>query len=169
MPKDSKSREQVALEIFAEDRFFDSFMLSLGEYGVKEVPGSTHNPRILEYFVPLGKNWVKEDETAWCAAHVGWSLEESGLNSTKALNARSYLDWGVEVAFEDMKKGDIVIFWRSKPESWKGHVARFVRYDEKAGYIWVLGGNQGNAVGINRYHKSKWLGARRAGTQQVKK
>ena len=81
-----------------------------------------HNPKILQYFADVGHSEVKDDETAWCAAFVGAMLKRAGMPHTGKLNARSYLDWGDEVALEDAQEGDIVVFWRGTPDGWQGHV-----------------------------------------------
>lgn len=123
-----------------------------------------HNPKILQYFADVGHGWVKDDETAWCAAFVGAMLKRAGMPQTGKLNARSYLDWGDEVALDDAQEGDIVVFWRGTPDGWQGHVGFFVR---RAGVsIEVLGGNQANQVNVKRYPVDRLLGVRRApGTQ----
>jgi len=123
-----------------------------------------HNPKILQYFTDVGHGWVKNDETAWCAAFVGAMLKRAGMPHTGKLNARSYLDWGDEVSLDEAKEGDIVVFWRGSKDSWQGHVGFFVR---RAGVsIEVLGGNQANQVNVKRYAADHLLGVRRApGTQ----
>jgi hypothetical protein len=60
----------------------------------------------------------------------------------------------------DAQTGDIVIFSRGS-KSWQGHVGFFVK--TAGAMIEVLGGNQSDAVNIQRYAKSRLLGVRRAG------
>lgn len=134
------------------------YEIAQGEIGVKEIVGSQHNPRVLEYFAKVGHSWVQDDETAWCAAFVGWVLETAGLGSTRKINARSYLDYGVPVTTP--QKGDIVVFWRGSKDSWQGHVSFFDSYSSD-GDIMCLGGNQSNKVGISEYSKDQLLGFRR--------
>ncbi|MGB1214828.1 MAG: TIGR02594 family protein [Pikeienuella sp.] len=119
-----------------------------------------HNPKVVKYFADVGHEWVKDDETAWCAAFVGSKLKQAGLPHTGKLNARSYLDWGTPVALKDAKEGDIVVFSRGNPNGWQGHVAFFV--EESGSTIRVLGGNQSNQVNVSAYPKSRLLGIRRA-------
>lgn len=128
--------------------------------GLKELPGNKHEKQIIEFFEDVGHSWVKDDETFWCAAFVGAMLERSGVPSTKKLNARSYLEWGQAVKLEDLKEGDIVVFWRGSKSSWEGHVAFFVGFDP-AGDLLVLGGNQSNMVNVQKYSKSRFLSGRR--------
>ena len=126
--------------------------------GVKEIKGKRHNPVILEYFDHVGHGWVKDDETPWCAAFVGAALEQVGIKSTGSLAARSYLKWGKPV--DKPSYGDIVVLWRGKKNGWQGHVGFFIK--EIDGYVYLLGGNQRNAVNVSRYPKSRVLGYRTA-------
>jgi uncharacterized protein (TIGR02594 family) len=127
--------------------------------GLTEKPGAEHNAEIIKFFAESGHSWVKDDETAWCAAMMGAVLKRSGLKGTGKLNARSYLDWGLEVEPSSARKGDVVIFWRGEPNSWKGHVGFYS--GETSTHIIVLGGNQGNAISKAKYPKSRLLGVRR--------
>lgn len=132
---------------------------ALQEYGVEETVGGQHNPRILRYFKEIGHDWVKDDETAWCSAFVNWICKISGFEYTGKLNARSWLDIGEEVS--DICDADVVIFWRSSPNSWKGHVGFPINYDEDGKHINCLGGNQSNMVNIAGYDKGRLLGFRK--------
>lgn len=130
--------------------------------GQLEVPGPKSNPVILQMFRDVGHDWVEDDSlTAWCAAFVGACIERAGLRSTRKLNARSYLDWGVPIDLDDAQEGDVVIFTRGDPSGWQGHVGFFVR--AVGASIEVLGGNQADAVNVKRYSKARLLGVRRAG------
>ena len=128
--------------------------------GTVEGPGPENNPAVMEMYASVGHDWVEHDSVAWCAAFVGHCLERAGLRSTRRLNARSYLDWGVPVELSDAQEGDIVVFSRGT-KSWQGHVGFFVRVNGAT--IEVLGGNQSDAVNVKRYAKAKLLGVQRAG------
>lgn len=130
--------------------------------GTQEGPGAEDNPIIMEMYATVGHDWVEHDAVAWCAAFVGHCIEQAGLRSTRRLNARSYLDWGIPVDLDDAQEGDVVVFSRGNPNGWKGHVGFFVR--RVGASIEVLGGNQSDAVNIKRYSKSTLLGVRRAGS-----
>lgn len=125
-----------------------------------EGPGPEDNPAIMAMYASVGHDWVEHDSVAWCAAFVGHCLEKAGLKSTRRLNARSYLDWGMPVDLADAQAGDIVVFSRGS-KSWQGHVGFFVK--TAGSMIEVLGGNQSDAVNTQRYSKSRLLGVRRAG------
>lgn len=118
-----------------------------------------HNPKIVKWFADVGHEWVKDDETAWCAAFAGAMLKEVGLPHTGKLNARSYLDWGEPVDIEDAQRGDVVIFSRDDPSGWQGHVAFLDRVGESV--VFVLGGNQSNQVNVKAYGRKQLLGIRR--------
>lgn len=119
-----------------------------------------NNPKIVQYFADVGHSSIKDDETAWCAAFVGAMIERSGGNSTRKLNARSYLEWGEPVELSEAQEGDIVVFSRGDPQGWQGHVGFFVK--QVGTHIEVLGGNQKNQVNKQRYPVSRLLSVRRA-------
>ncbi|NRQ10072.1 TIGR02594 family protein [Aliiroseovarius sp. xm-v-208] len=136
------------------------FEIAQSYIGTTEGPGTEDNPAIMAMYASVGHDWVEHDSVAWCAAFVGHCLEKAGLRSTRRLNARSYLDWGIPVDLAEAQEGDIVVFSRGS-KSWQGHVGFFVK--TAGAMIEVLGGNQSDAVNIQRYAKSRLLGVRRAG------
>lgn len=62
--------------------------------GLKEIVGGQHERQIVAFFAEAGHPWVKDDETAWCAAFEHAMLGRAGIKGTGSLAARSYLDWG---------------------------------------------------------------------------
>lgn len=132
--------------------------IALSQIGIKEIAGRKDNPEVLKYFDELGFDGAKlKDETAWCSAFVNWVAKKSGVEFTGKLTARSWLKAGEKVA--KPKIGDIVVFWRESPRSWKGHVGFFIR--ETKDWIYVLGGNQADQVKISAYRKNRLLQYRR--------
>ena len=129
------------------------FQIACGEYGVKGTPGATHNPRVLTYFRAPGFSWVKDDETAWCAAFVNWCFWKAGLPIPGTLAARSFLTVGKRTTAP--KIGDLVVLWRISKDSPYGHVGFFIK-EEKDG-VYILGGNQSNEVNIRLFPKSQIL------------
>ena len=144
------------LSMSTPNKMWPVYQKALEYKGLSEIKGPQHNPKILEMFEKVGHAWVKDDETAWCAAFVGFVLSEVGMKGTGKLNARSYLDWGVET--KTPRPGDIVVFWRGSKSGWQGHVA--IYHGEDAQGIWVVGGNQGDKVSLVPYSKSQLLGYR---------
>lgn len=133
-----------------------------GQYiGEAEWPGAKSNPVISGFFAASGNSEVTSDEVPWCAAFVGAVLAQIGLQGTGKLNARSYADWGAAIPLKDAMPGDIVVFWRESPRSWKGHVAFLVRFDG-ADRVVVRGGNQRNRVADETYSVGQILCVRRA-------
>ncbi|WP_452219947.1 TIGR02594 family protein [Lacinutrix salivirga] len=127
---------------------------ALSEYGVKEIIGSKDNHRILKYFNDIGFDGSKlKDETAWCSAFVNWVAKTTGYEYSGKLNARSWLKIGHSTKTPQV--GDIVVLWREKQNSWKGHVGFFIKQSKN--FVYVLGGNQRNMVCIKAYPKSRVL------------
>lgn len=114
---------------------------------------------LTEYLQNGGQN-LDPATTAWCAAFVNSALEQSGVQGTGKLNARSYLDWGQPV--DQPMPGDVAVFSRGDPNGWQGHVGFFQGIDPATGKINVLGGNQSNMVSVAGYDPSTLLGYRRA-------
>jgi len=128
--------------------------------GMTEGAGPTDNPKIMEMYASVGQAHVEHDDVAWCAAFVGHCLEKAGIRSTRRLNARSYLDWGVPVEIAEARQGDIGVIPRGR-SGWQGHVFFIERVEGQ--WVWGLGGNQDDAVSVKRYPASKIIGVRRAG------
>lgn len=115
--------------------------------GLKEIVGSRHEPKVLEFFAEAGHPEIHNDETAWCAAFANAMLRRAGYAGTGSLAARSFLNWGQKLT--EPRPGCIVVYKRGN-SSWQGHVNFFTR--RAGGKVYGIGGNQGNAVnevGIN--------------------
>lgn len=104
-------------------------------YGLKEDYGSGSNQKILN-IIKWALSWANDDsKIAYCA--IGLSNAISELKSFKPiLAARHFLKVGDPVEHGPVF-GDIVVFWRGKPDGWKGHVGLYIR--ETKNYIYVLG------------------------------
>ena len=100
---------------------------------------------------PLSVNWCGIAMFNWC--------DRAGFETPKNPEvARSWLKVGVDsTAVAEI--GDIVVFWRESPQSWKGHVTIYVqKFWEN---LLCLGGNQAGKVQFKLYHQSRLLGCRR--------
>jgi uncharacterized protein (TIGR02594 family) len=123
--------------------------------GTREIPGRASNPLIVRWWKAI-RQAISDDGTAWCAAFVGGVLEEVGIRSTRAANARSYLNHGSVLTKPAV--GAIVVFARGG-NGWSGHVG-FVVGRNRAGHLMVLGGNQGDSVRISAFNVDRVLGYR---------
>ena len=133
--------------------------IALSQYGVTEIVGKEHNPIVLNYFKEIGHTWVSTDETAWCSAFTNWVALKAKVERSNKLTARSWLQVGTEI--NKPKLNDVVVLWRHKKSSWKGHVGLFISFSDDKKHIYVLGGNQGNQVNIKKYPVYRLLGFRR--------
>lgn len=135
----------------------DLVLSALADYGTTEIVGGKHNIKILKYFEDAGHSWVQNDEMAWCAAFLNAVLARAGFPHTGKLNARSFLELGIETTEPEI--GDIVVLWRVAQDSPYGHCGLFIARDES--WIYMLGGNQANAVNITKFPVYMLLGYRK--------
>lgn len=122
---------------------------AFNELGVEEISGPQNNPEVLKYARETNIDGITSDEIAWCSTFVNWVAMKAGLQRSGKANARSWLNVGLKVT--DPEPGDIVIFWRESPQSWKGHVAIFLGISPDGSRVYCLGGNQGNRVSVSAY------------------
>lgn len=126
-----------------------------GELGVAERSGGADNPRVVAYYNEAGHGEIRHDEVAWCAAFAGAMLRRGGVAGTKSLLARSYLEWGE--ALSEVRLGAIAVLERGS-EPWAGHVGFVVGMS--GGRVYLLGGNQGHAVTVAAFDRSRVLAYR---------
>ena len=136
-------------DYYVEARKFD---------GLKEIIGSKHESQIVDFFAEAGHDWVKDDETAWCAAFGNAMLAKTGWAHTGKLNARSFLDLdGAQVLHRnDLREGDIVVLKRGT-SAWQGHITFFVK-NLPGGKFQGFGGNQKNMVTTSTFDHDDVLG-----------
>lgn len=125
------------------------------ETGVREVSGAASNARILQFYRDVGHATITSDAVAWCAAFLGACLERAGFASTRSLLARSYLDWGTPL--RTPKLGAVAVLSRGSDPG-QGHVGFVV--GATADHIYLLGGNQSDAVSVQPFEMSRLLGLR---------
>ena len=123
--------------------------------GVREIQGARHAQDILGFFRDSGHSHIVRDEVAWCAAFVGACLERAGIAATGSLLARSYLDWGG--ALEKPRLGAVAILKRGDDPR-AGHVGFWIGETQTAHVL--IGGNQSDAVTVQRFGKDRLLGFR---------
>jgi len=131
--------------------------IAKNEIGVKEFTGSADNPRIVEYHAATTYG-ARDDEVAWCSSFVNWCMREAGQTRTGSAAARSWLNWGTILS--EPRKGCVVVLRRGNT-NWQGHVGFFNSDGDTPGPdIPVLGGNQGDAVSVSSFPKTRVLGYR---------
>ena len=127
------------------------------QYGTAEIPGPASNMEILDWADDLDIAYANDD-IPWCGlfvAHcIGSTLQDESLPGNP-LGARQWLKFGIETA---PTRGSVLVFWRSSPQSWKGHVGFYAGEDNDA--YCVLGGNQSDKVSLTWIAKSRLLEAR---------
>lgn len=133
--------------------------VAINEFGIKEIKGPRHNQRIIKYAHDSKFTWINDDETAWCSTFMNWVALQAGLQNSESASARSWLNVGFET--QNPEPGDVVVFWRENINSKFGHVGIYLGYSKDQSRIYVLGGNQGDAVSISAYPTHRLLSFRR--------
>jgi uncharacterized protein (TIGR02594 family) len=129
--------------------------IARGEIGQKEIAGSQHNPRIIQYHATTTLK-ATTDETAWCSSFVNWCLKQAGVVGTNSAAAASWVNWGVECP---ARTGAITVIYNAAAANSSlsvsgNHVGFLV--EETATHYSLLGGNQSDQVKISNFPKSKW-------------
>lgn len=137
---------------------------------LREAPGAASNAQVLA-MLRLDVATVAGDDVPWCSAFVNYVAWLLNLPRSRSLAARSWLNVGTPIVLADAVRGfDIVILKRGLgpqpgPEVTSGapgHVGFFDRLGTGAdASVFVLGGNQGDAVTVARFPRSSVLGVRR--------
>ncbi len=129
--------------------------------GTQESPGTANNAAILDWARQEG-GWIERFYTAdsipWCGLFVGHCLLNAGISGPKnPLSALAWADWGDEVPFSEREAGCVLVFTRQGG----GHVGFYAGEDADGSALYVLGGNQSDAVSISRIatdrlHAVRW-------------
>jgi uncharacterized protein (TIGR02594 family) len=120
---------------------------------VTELPGPASNPRIEAYHATTSGG-PADDGVPWCSSFVNFCVTQAGGRGTNSRAARSWMTWGRDAgAFAD---GCIVVLQRGAAPM--GHVGFFVGFDGDR--VKLLGGNQGDAVSIASFDRSRVLARR---------
>ena len=130
--------------------------VAAGELGQKETDPYS---RVKNYFESDG---VVPDPrgTPWCRYFVNYCLREADWSVPNGGMARGLLNWGDKIDLTDAKVGDIIILWRgTHDDGVSGHIGFFIKED--AYHVYLIGGNQGDAVTEGKFLKTKVIGVRR--------
>ena len=141
--------------------------------GQKEINGTKHNPLIVQMWKTaftatnqesrLSEKVWQNDETAWCGGFMAFVFAQANLahHIPKSFPlARAWAAAGTKL--DKPAYGCVVVFSRDGG----GHVGLVVGRD-RYGNLMVLGGNQGDAVNIKPFSKSRVLAYRWCGTQNL--
>lgn len=122
--------------------------------GLKEIPGPRHNQTIIRWLGKL-RAWWSDDETPWCGVFVAHCMQKCRLPFPKLyMRAKAWSDYGSLLRRDRLALGAILVFDRAGG----GHVGFYV--GEDAGFYYVLGGNQSNAVNVMKLGKSRLVASR---------
>lgn len=127
--------------------------VALRELGVREQPGDLDAPRIVAYHQATALH-ATQDETPWCSSFVNFVLSVAHVPITRSAMARSWLAWGMSTS---ERYGAVTILARGT-RPLQGHVGFLI--DADADWLWLLGGNQADAVSVARYARATLLGLR---------
>jgi len=128
-------------------------MTALEYDGLVELPGPKHSNVILGWLDKLGA-WWRDDETPWCGVFVAICFHDNGYKIPKMyMRAKEWMKWGRRITKPVL--GCVAVF--DRPGG--GHVG-FVVGMTKDGDIWILGGNQKNAVNVSLLPTDRLLGYR---------
>ena len=137
------------------------------EIGIKEIKGKRENPRIRTYHKHSTIENDKEmsENVPWCSSFICFLVERAGLQSTDNKMARSWERMDFKKTTKHPLPGDIVTFWRKSKRSGFGHVGMYLKRTKN--YVYILGGNQSDAVNIKRFSRAKMTGIWRVHDQKI--
>ncbi len=117
--------------------------------GHGEVGGNNMGPHVTRYL-----NGIVGTPNDWCAGFVSFCFSTSGqpMPFKYSVGARDILDqlkakgWAVKPDnTHPPLPGDIIVWWRQAPSSWKGHIGIVHSYDN--GIVRTIEGNKTSTVG----------------------
>ncbi len=123
------------------------------QLGVRELAGDADEPRIVDYHQATSLK-ATDDEVPWCSAFACWVMREAHVPNPRSASARSWLAWG-QTGSE--RYGVVTILQRGTNPA-QGHVGFLL--DGDGASIWLLAGNQGDAVSVARFDRTRVLGFR---------
>lgn len=126
--------------------------------GVKETPGQKSTLSILRYRV-MAKIVIGGDDGAvpWCAIFWNAMHEVVGIKGTRSAMARSFSRWGQDCGLAHIPLGATVVLSSNRGPA-SGHVGGAVALSKT--HVWLLGANQGDAVSIAPFLRSRIVAVR---------
>ena len=135
---------------------------AIGYIGLREVKGEESEP-LLKAIIDKYQGGNNDDsKVPWCSLWLMFLFDELGIERGETNGAaRSWLKHGTPVEWEDLKAGDIIVFWRgSHNDNKSGHVVIFLGWNYH-GNAFCISGNDNDSVGESSRTKHKFLGATR--------
>lgn len=124
-----------------------------GHIGLREIKGAPTAPVIAGWLKKL-KAWWADDETPWCGVLVAAAMNSQSIPIPKAwFRAKEWATWGQRLMSPCV--GCVAVFERTGG----GHVAIVVGKDD-SGRLLCLGGNQGDAVSIAPFDRTRVIAYR---------
>ncbi|MFM8374796.1 MAG: TIGR02594 family protein [Phenylobacterium sp.] len=127
---------------------------ALADYGTLETAGPGNTPKILQWAQETGLAAdYRADSIPWCGLFMAHVAMVAGREAPPSpLWALSWARFGVEGGQPEL--GDVLVFQRPGG----GHVGLYVGEDSRCYH--VLGGNQGDRVGITRIARERLYAVR---------
>jgi uncharacterized protein (TIGR02594 family) len=126
--------------------------------------------RLVQWLRSAGK-FIDPKRFAWCGDTVETAILRalprepiSAVLRENPFGARNWLTFGQDVG---PRYGAVVVFWRGSLRGWLGHVGFVVGRSADGRYVYVLGGNQKDAINIMRLDTERVLGYRVPTTYDV--
>lgn len=82
----------------------------------------------------------------WCAIFANAMLESVGVKGTRSASSQSFAHSPLFHKIDNPVIGALAVFWRGSPHSGVGHVGFATAINPHRDAIWVLGGNEQDAV-----------------------
>ncbi len=130
--------------------------------GVREVPGAANNPVIMGWGNRLGARVLGiaygADSVPWCGLFAAHCVTVAGLKPPAiAIRAKAWAGFGTALSTTATRPslGAVAVFGREGG----GHVG-FVAGVYDGGDLAILGGNQGDAVNIRRFPRTRLIALR---------
>lgn len=122
--------------------------LARKEVGQREIP-SNRGPAVQRY---IDLSHCGQLGDPWCAIFVNAMLEASGVRGTRSPSSQSFRHSPLFKQLPGPALGALCVYWRGNIYGGLGHVGFYTR--ERDGYVWTLGGNEGDMVQEEAYPKN---------------
>ena len=126
---------------------------------VIERPGPDQDHPFIRWCHSLTTYGEAGDHVPWCSSFLNALCWLHGLPRTRSAAARSWLTVGQVITLEEAEPAYDVVILRRGSSPTAGHVGLYS--GREASRVYLLGGNQGDAVTVAPFLSSKVIGVRR--------